>query len=449
MQKAIGRFGWAIGITTVILVGELLGGYFSHSLSLLSDAAHVFFDLSALLISFTALLLSKRYKKLESRAALVNSILLMIVAISIGYEAWQRLHHPQNIQSGIMLVVAVIGFLGNALVAWKLHDFAKKNINIKAAFYHVLGDLLASVGVILAALIIAFTGWQQVDTLISFAIAAIIFGGALNLFVGNVKANKSLLKGFLLTVLACTLFTADIKADVTRSKIHLPFGTLSKPKILKNFSKKPIHFDDYGTYPSEKNIQGFFIGELIQIEKKTPPDNLPPIRILKLGSGGGSDFSTSYILLNHSDKDAYNILYYEMVSVAWDANMIISPDEKLILFYTAGRPRLGQKDRLSPEILIYEIKRIVSTDDEYWDLFLNKKLSENFSLALDKALEGKGKFKNYESLAYIEKLWLSPDQKILNFKCGFHNPVVDNLTEEYLKFLRETKVEGSYLLDLE
>jgi cobalt-zinc-cadmium efflux system protein len=171
-------------------VGELLGSYFSHSLSLLSDAAHVFFDLSALLISFTALLLSKRYKKLESRAALLNSILLMIVALSIAYEAWQRLQHPQSIQSGIMLGVAVIGFLGNALVAWKLHDFAKKNINIKAAFYHVIGDLLASVGVILAALIIAFTGWQKADTLISFAIAAIIFGGALNLFVGNIRNRK-------------------------------------------------------------------------------------------------------------------------------------------------------------------------------------------------------------------------------------------------------------------
>ncbi|MGC9396601.1 MAG: cation diffusion facilitator family transporter [Anaerolineae bacterium] len=192
------RFLISIGVTFGILIAEVIGGYWTGSLSLLSDAAHVFMDVFALVLSYLALRLSSLpaddrhtygFHRLEVLAALINGVTLGAVAIEIFTEAWTRWQNPQPIKSVEMLIIAVIGLIANLIVALILgghvhthdHDHAEgeaahehEDINVRSAFLHVVGDALASVGVILAAGIIWLTGWQWVDPLMSMLIGLII-----------------------------------------------------------------------------------------------------------------------------------------------------------------------------------------------------------------------------------------------------------------------------------
>jgi cobalt-zinc-cadmium efflux system protein len=189
------RFILSISLTLIILAAEIIGGIWTGSLSLLSDAAHVFMDVFALGLSFIALRLSSLppddrhtygYHRLEVLAALVNGITLGAIAIGIFTESWERWHNPTAIKSLEMLVIAVIGLLVNAAVAFVLHGPGEhahdhenhhhqtEDLNLKSAYLHVLGDAISSVGVILAALIIWRTGWQWVDPLMSVMIGGLI-----------------------------------------------------------------------------------------------------------------------------------------------------------------------------------------------------------------------------------------------------------------------------------
>jgi len=192
------RFLISIGVTFGILIAEVIGGYWTGSLALLSDAAHVFMDVFALVLSYLALRLSSLpaddrhtygFHRLEVLAALINGVTLGVIAIEIFTEAWTRWQNPQPIKSVEMLVIAVIGLIANLIVALILgghvhthnHDHAegeaaheREDVNVRSAFLHVVGDALASVGVILAAGVIWLTGWQWVDPLMSMLIGLII-----------------------------------------------------------------------------------------------------------------------------------------------------------------------------------------------------------------------------------------------------------------------------------
>jgi cobalt-zinc-cadmium efflux system protein len=185
------RFLLSISLTGIIFLAEVLGGLWTGSLALLSDSAHVFLDLLALGMSFMALRLSALpandrhtygYHRLEVLAALANGLTLVIVAVVIFSEAYHRLGNPQPIKSTEMLVIAVVGLIANILVAYVLgghhhdeHDEQdRKDVNVQSAFLHVLGDAVASGGVILAAIIIGTTGWQWVDPLTSVLIGLLI-----------------------------------------------------------------------------------------------------------------------------------------------------------------------------------------------------------------------------------------------------------------------------------
>lgn len=189
------RFLLSITLTFAILVAEVIGGYWTGSLALLSDAAHVFMDVFALALSYLALRLSALpaddrhtygYHRLEVIAALINGVTLGAIAIEIFTESWQRWFNPQPIKSMEMLIIAVIGLVVNLVVAFVLgghhheheageeeHDQAE-DLNVRSAYLHVLGDAVSSVGVILAAGIIWWTGWQWVDPLMSAFIGVLI-----------------------------------------------------------------------------------------------------------------------------------------------------------------------------------------------------------------------------------------------------------------------------------
>jgi cobalt-zinc-cadmium efflux system protein len=186
------RFLISISLTALILIAEVIGGLWTGSLALLSDAAHVFMDIFALGLSFLALRLSSLpaddrhtygYHRLEVLAALANGLTLGVIAIGIFAEAIQRWQNPEPIKSAEMLVIAAIGLVVNLIVAFVLgghdhdHDEAahgREDVNVKSAFLHVVGDAVSSVGVIVAAGLIGLTGALWIDPLMSVLIGVII-----------------------------------------------------------------------------------------------------------------------------------------------------------------------------------------------------------------------------------------------------------------------------------
>lgn len=181
---------WAIGLTAVIAVAEVGGGLVSHSLALLADAWHMVTDAGALGLSLFALWIARRpasaaktfgYYRLEILAALFNGALLIGVTIWIVVAALGRLREPQAIRSGLMLGVAVVGLAANVVAVVMLHRARDENLNARAAYLHILGDTLGSVGTIVAAGVILVTGWRPADPLISMVIAALILVSAVRL----------------------------------------------------------------------------------------------------------------------------------------------------------------------------------------------------------------------------------------------------------------------------
>ena len=169
----------ALILTTTFLVIEFIAGIITQSLALLSDAAHMFTDAAALAIALAAIQIAKRpadnkrtfgYQRFEILAALFNASMLFFVAMYILYEAYQRFTQPPEIQSIGMLVVASIGLVINLISMKILMSSATESLNMKGAYLEVLSDALGSVGVIIGAVIIYFTNWYWVDTIIAVAI---------------------------------------------------------------------------------------------------------------------------------------------------------------------------------------------------------------------------------------------------------------------------------------
>ncbi len=189
------KFIISIILTSLILAAEIIGGIWSGSLALLSDAAHVFSDIFALALSYFALRLAARppddqhsygWHRAEVLAALVNGVSLLVIAVSIWVEAFKRWQNPVEIRSMEMMIIAVIGLAVNVAVAvilgghdhhhdeLEVHKEKPRNLNVQSAFLHVLGDLISSLGVIVAAVLIRITSAYWIDPLISIVIGIVI-----------------------------------------------------------------------------------------------------------------------------------------------------------------------------------------------------------------------------------------------------------------------------------
>lgn len=185
-RSAEKRLIWSLAVTLLILAGEVIGGILSNSLALLSDAGHNLTDVFALGISFFAARIMRRpsdyratygYQRMGLLAALINGCSLVAIAIFIFVEAYKRFHAPQAINSSLMLIMATAGFMGNLATAWIIGG-GHKDLNLKSAWLHLLGDTVSSGGVIVAGLIIYFSGWVVADPLASGLVGLlIIFGG--------------------------------------------------------------------------------------------------------------------------------------------------------------------------------------------------------------------------------------------------------------------------------
>lgn len=180
------RLRLALGLTVAVLLVELVGGLVSHSLALLSDAGHVLTDVFALGLAWFAVEQSKRppdqrrsygYQRVSILSALINAVTLIVIVIAIGFEAVRRLMAPQHVEGGVVIATALVGIAINTFVILNLRA-GGHNLNLRAALLHVTGDVGASVGVVIAGLVILLTGWLYIDPLLSLGIAALIAFGA-------------------------------------------------------------------------------------------------------------------------------------------------------------------------------------------------------------------------------------------------------------------------------
>lgn len=169
----------ALALTGSFMIAEVIGAWITGSLALLSDASHMLTDTAALMISLIALQIAKRpadqkrtfgYARLEILASTFNALLLFMVAIYILYEAYQRFLIPSEIATGAMMWIAIGGLVVNLISMRLLSSASNESLNVKGAYLEVWSDMLGSLGVIIAALIIRFTGWSWIDTVVAVAI---------------------------------------------------------------------------------------------------------------------------------------------------------------------------------------------------------------------------------------------------------------------------------------
>lgn len=183
------KFKVAVVVTFLVFLGEVIGGIWSGSLALLSDAVHVMSDALSLLISWLAIYLSTRpatssrtfgYHRAEVFAAFLNGVSLIGISGWIFYEAYNRFISPTEIKVTGMFVVACLGFVANLFILWQLHGESHGNLNVRSAVLHVIGDTLSSVAVVVGGVIIFWTEWYPIDAILSFLIGGIILVGAIN-----------------------------------------------------------------------------------------------------------------------------------------------------------------------------------------------------------------------------------------------------------------------------
>jgi len=176
-------------IVVFFMAVEIIGGFFSNSLALLGDAGHMFVDALALTLSLVAMILSRRpatptrtfgYYRAEIIAALANGVFLVGISVFILYEAYTRFTSPPEVKAPLMLVVSIIGLIANVVMIFLLIK-NRESLNVRVAFWHVATDTLSSVGVIIAGVIIQFTGMGIADPIIAALISVIIFVGAVRL----------------------------------------------------------------------------------------------------------------------------------------------------------------------------------------------------------------------------------------------------------------------------
>ncbi len=219
-----GRLTLVLGLTVATLAAELVGGLLTNSLALLADAGHLFSDAVGIALALGAMAVAGRpasagrtfgYLRIEILAAAVNAMLLLAVAAFVLLEAWRRLSQPGEVASTLMLIVAVGGLLVNAVSLWILRDAQRASLNLRGAYLEVLGDLLGSLAVVAAAVVIGLTGWTGADPVASVVIGLMILPRALVLLREAVDVLlEATPKGIDMAAVRDHILEADGVADV-------------------------------------------------------------------------------------------------------------------------------------------------------------------------------------------------------------------------------------------
>ncbi len=186
-RQIVVRLRWALAITAIFLVAEVVGGILSNSLALVADAGHMLTDVAALGLSLFVAWFSRQpgtpqktfgYLRWEILAAFLNGATLLLISVWIAWEAVLRLRAPEPVIGPLMLAVSVGGLIVNLIAARLLHPTSGSSLNVRGAYLHVLSDLLGSVGTVTAAVLVSYTGWWRADPIVSLITVLLIVRGS-------------------------------------------------------------------------------------------------------------------------------------------------------------------------------------------------------------------------------------------------------------------------------
>lgn len=209
------RLGFVLAITVVFMLCEAVGGWLSGSLALVADAGHMLADSAALFLALISAWIATRpaddkrtygWARGEVLAALINGVALLVISGIIVYEAIERIREPTPIRTGLFAIVAVGGLAINLLSLKVLHGHQHLSLNTRAAYLHIMGDVLGSVGALVAAGVIAMTGWTAADPIVSVIIALLIVSSAWRLVRESVDV--------LLEAAPDTMRTEDVRQAI-------------------------------------------------------------------------------------------------------------------------------------------------------------------------------------------------------------------------------------------
>lgn len=244
----------SLSLTATVMIVQVVGALLSGSLALLADAAHMFTDASGLVIALIAATVAARpaddrrtfgYQRAEVFGALINAVILIALATWVAIEGIGRLVNPGDVEvaGGLMLVVAVVGLLANAVSMWLLSRAQRTSINVRGAYLEVMGDLIGSAAVIVAAVVILITGWMPADAIASLFIAAMIIPRAISLLreVFSVLA-ESAPKGTAVSEIRTHLLGYDGVVGV--HDVHVWQLTRGAPVFTAHVSIEPDLFTD-------------------------------------------------------------------------------------------------------------------------------------------------------------------------------------------------------------
>lgn len=253
----------AIILNMIITAAQVIGGLVSGSLALLSDALHNFSDVLSLIISYIADQLSKKeaslnktfgYKRAEIIAAFVNAATLLIVAIYLIYEAVLRFINPQEIESGLVIWLAILGIVANGFSVLLLRNNARENMNMRSAYLHLLTDMSASVAVLAGGLLMKYFGWYWVDSLLTVLIALYL-----------IIMGYDLLKNSLRVLM---LFTpSEINTEKLRAAISVHPNIKNVHHIhIWQLNEKETHLEAHIDFHNDINLSTFDV-ILADVEK--------------------------------------------------------------------------------------------------------------------------------------------------------------------------------------
>ena len=189
------RIKLSLGLTAVFVVFEIIAGIFGNSLALITDSAHNFTDVIALGLSWYALKIAAQpahagktfgYHRTGILVALINSTTLILIALGIFYEAYHRFLSPPEVNSAILIGVGAVAFLINAGTAWLVKSGSEHDLNLRSTFLHLMGDVMSTIGAVIAGIIIAFTNWNWLDPLVSVLIGLFILRNAWGILLQSI-----------------------------------------------------------------------------------------------------------------------------------------------------------------------------------------------------------------------------------------------------------------------
>lgn len=284
----------AFGVTTLFMIIEVVGGLVSGSLALLADAGHMLTDSAALLFALLAVGFARKppsgrhtfgWLRLTTLAAFVNAIALVVITLLIVWEAYQRFRHPQPVAGVTMMAIAVAGLVANLLAFWILHrGSSEKNLNVRAAALHVLGDLLGSVGAIVAAVVILWTGWTPADPILSVLVSCLVLRSAWQLLRESVN---ELLEGAPL-LLDINALKRHLRRDIpeVRDAHHVHVWTIGEKTVMTlHVQVVPPHDHDALLTRIQHFLAHHYDIEHVTVQMEYQPCSGPDCELNSLPSG--------------------------------------------------------------------------------------------------------------------------------------------------------------------